>query len=818
MSFEPTEPQDGVDPNPFTLIDPEAIPYPLTDVWSLNYAAETLRSGGEDIASGAEDMRSTWQGLQAHYEAPESETLFAKMDPVVDRGDGLESDLATVAGALEDLAEAAKTARGELNTLKIEAQSLWNRNHDNKLWWLDKDDETDEWALQENLRLKSAVNAAWATFNEAENDCATRISNLFDGPAYASPDQASGDDVLVYGLPTDAGDVDMDPLDPELSFDYVNNTVNNVANWAREEFHPDLAKFDNPYGQAVWDTVVTDVLWGTAVGFQSKIGFWHPDNGWRFDPTGRKDNAKAAWIDAGMDTAALIGIHDEHGWLWEPGEDGQEGAGAGWDRWVDNIGDTKDELIEGHTAWSTREDGVAYSNTTIATNAVMMTGGLPLKLVKIVVGSGVDMPSGDSGSGGSPGTGSGGSGSESSDVFRARGGPGAEGWPSSPLPQDRPDGATPTTERFADQLAMTQESLLDPNQHRPTPSPPTDRPTSGDASAPQAPTTPHRDESSPSQEGEGSSDRPRSEDSQRRPAGDDQSASPSRREDTDAQRNPDRELETSTSKPRSGNDPQSEGSSTPRNEEGGQGPRDDGSDRQDDVPDQHHDNDARGRTGPREETEQPTPATGSGGEGGGDQPPHDRTGLGDDGTNDRGDGTGDGEDATNSPTQNQERLLDVFPNKVDTEGRVPRPDQTAPGRYSESQVSVDDLRRDGLIDEGWESFESKEREVAQFLLDHGLRVQSVTESTVDGRTTPDAVISGTEKTIEFKILESSSPRAIEANIRKGRKQSSMMALDLRGPQVDSETVMKSIGRTLHQNGGDLDELIIIGDGYVIVWP
>ena len=116
MSFEPTEPQDGVDPNPFTLIDPEAIPYPLTDVWSLNYAAETLRSGGEDIASGAEDMRSTWQGLQAHYEAPESETLFAKMDPVVDRGDGLESDLATVAGALEDLAEAAKTARGELNT------------------------------------------------------------------------------------------------------------------------------------------------------------------------------------------------------------------------------------------------------------------------------------------------------------------------------------------------------------------------------------------------------------------------------------------------------------------------------------------------------------------------------------------------------------------------------------------------------------------------------------------------------------------------------------------------------------------------------
>ena len=813
MSFEPTEPQDGVDPNPFTLIDPEAIPYPLTDVWSLNYAAETLRSGGEDIASGAEDMRSTWQGLQAHYEAPESETLFAKMDPVVDRGDGLETDLSTVAGALEDLAEAAKTARSELNTLKIEAQSLWNRNHDNKVWWLTKDDETDEWAFAENLRLKSAVNTTWATFNEAENDCATRISNLFDGPAYASPDQASGDNTLVYGLPTDAGEINTD-----FGYEGANQFANDLTAWAGSEFHPELAKFDNPYGQALWDTVITDALWGSAVGVVSKLGYWHADNGWRMDLPGQWDNAKAAWNDARLDAAALIGIHDEHGWLWEPGEGGQEGAGAGWDRWLGNMEATKDELIEGHTAWSTRDDGVAYSNTTIAANAVMMTGGLPLKLVKIVLGSGVDAPTGGSGSDGSPGTGSSGTGSGSSDDFRARGGPGAEGWPSSPLPQDRPDGATSTNERFADQLAMTQESLLDPEQHRPTPSPTPDRPTSGGAPAPQGPTTPHRGESSPSQEGEGSTDRPRSEDSQRRPTGDDQSASPSRREDMDAPRNPERELETSTSKPRSGNDPQSEGSSAPRNEEGGQGPRDDGSDRQDDLPDQHHDNDARGRTGPHEETERPTPATGSGGEGGGDQPPHDRTGLGDDGTNDRGDGTGDGEDATNSPTQNQERLLDVFPNKVDTEGRVPRPDQTTPGRYSESQVAVDDLRRDGLIDEGWESFEPKEREVAQFLLDHGIRVQSVAESTVDGRTTPDAVISGTEKTIEFKILESSSSRAIEANIRKGRKQSSMMALDLRGPQVDSETVMQSIGRTLHQNGGDLDELIIIGDGYVIIWP
>ncbi|WP_159941397.1 hypothetical protein [Nocardiopsis sp. FR6] len=84
--FELTEVQSGVGLNPFTLLAPDTIPYPETDTWSLNFAAETLRSGGEELAGGAEDMRSTWRGLQAHYTAPESEQLFAAMDPVVTRG------------------------------------------------------------------------------------------------------------------------------------------------------------------------------------------------------------------------------------------------------------------------------------------------------------------------------------------------------------------------------------------------------------------------------------------------------------------------------------------------------------------------------------------------------------------------------------------------------------------------------------------------------------------------------------------------------------------------------------------------------------
>ncbi|MFE6385664.1 hypothetical protein [Nocardiopsis dassonvillei] len=610
MSFEPTEPQNGVDPNPFTLIDPDTIPYPLTDVWSLNYAAETLRTGGEDLFGGAEDMSSTWHGVQAHYSAPESETLFAAMDPVVTRGEGIQGDLATVASALEDLAEAATTARGSLNTLRIDAQSLWNANHDKKVWWLNKDDETDEWALAENIRIKDAVNTAWSTFNEAENACATRISAVFGGPAYVSPDQAAGDGALVYGLPTDAGERDLS-LENALSFEGVNSNINDFTAWAGSKFHPSLMDWGNPIGQALWDTGATDLLWGSAVGLTSKLGFWHPDNGWRFDPRGRWDNATAAWSDAWMDTVTLVGVHDEHGWLWEPGEGGQEGWGAGWDRWTGNAWGSLTEIWEGHTAWSTRDDGVAYSNTTIGANAALMTVGLPLKALKIIAGAGVvssmDAPGGPgdaefdgsgSGSGGGSGTGS--------DSFTSRGGAGTRGWPSSPLP-GAGEGQRPTGERFENPLTMLNNSLLDPDRYRP----PASVPDGGGDRPSQNPPAPQPQDSGTPRNRPGDEDTPRRSDEEDTevPGGPEErpgAPAPTPRPEGESQRG-------DTDAPRAEDDPEQR---PPRRDE------DDESDRSDA---------GEGTGGPREEpeAERSEPAAGGGG-GGGDEPPNDRTGTGGD--------------------------------------------------------------------------------------------------------------------------------------------------------------------------------------------
>ncbi|WP_116247465.1 hypothetical protein [Nocardiopsis sp. FIRDI 009] len=567
--FEPTTPQDGVDPNPFTLIDPEAIPYPLTDTWSLNFAAEKLRTGGENLAGEAEDMRSTWRGLQAHYEAPESEELFAKMNPMVTRGEDLQADLDTVAGALEDLAEAAKTARRSLNNLRMQAQSFVNRHSDRKWWWLTNDEETDSLAIQENIRLKSEVNTAWETFNEAEITCANTIAALCGGTLYAAPGTTHGPEIVEYGLPPDAGDITVPS--PEALLD-------DATAWAGTEFHPSLMTFEDSTGQAAWDVFMVDGLWGTGVGLATTVGVWSPDRGWTLTPWGQVRNAGVNLGDAGMNAAALVGIHDEEGWLFDWSRRDEPCWGASWDRWTDNIQNTGAEFREGFTAWSRREEDPEYHQATTVFNTVMLTGGLPLKLIKTVSGLGavasieVDVPTGRDG------------------FFSGhdRNGPSTSGGHSWGEPvreqSDFEAGGSSTSERFDGEMEGARDSLLDPEKFRPAPDPRPDAPspnpngstsTGGDGtSITPNPTTPRSDEGSPPQNG---------------------GTPPNRSDDEDTW-------------------PRSDGEGRPEREE-----------RTEELRDGQETGD-----GPHEKTGRPESTIDGGSDGGGDQPPRDRTGSGGD--------------------------------------------------------------------------------------------------------------------------------------------------------------------------------------------
>lgn len=444
--FEPTEAQTGVGHNYLTLIDPDEIPYPETDTWSLNYAAETIRTGGQEISSITDSMESTWQGLQEHYTAPESETLFAAVEPVTTIGGGLESDLATVSTALENLAEAASEARRKLNSLRIEAQTFARGLEDREYWWLTKDEENDDWAIETNLNLKTQVNTAWSEFTTAEIDCANVISGVYGGATFSSPDDATGaDNELVYG----ESKIIIDPGENRTSAAQatVAWTLDQATEWAGQELNPEKVQFDNSRGQAAWDTLVVGVLWGTAQGAATKTGYWHEKNGWASNNEEYLDNLKLTWTETGLDAAALTGIRNEDGWLYDPRSD-DPGQNLSWEWWWGNAKNSAGEVWEGHSAWSKRESDPDYQQTYTAINTVTLLGG-PFKLGAEVLGFGGGRP------GDSVGT-EGGTGSEPG-PFGGRG-PGSGG-PDREIADIVEDGRTPITERFGDVLDQTPAPL-----------------------------------------------------------------------------------------------------------------------------------------------------------------------------------------------------------------------------------------------------------------------------------------------------------------------------------------------------------------------
>ncbi|MFB8766054.1 hypothetical protein, partial [Nocardiopsis alba] len=403
--FEATDEQDGVGFNPFSLIEPDEIPYPTTDVGALNEAAAAIRSGGQELASISEDMESTWQGLQEHYTAPESETLFAAVGPVVTLGEGLESDLSTVATALEDLAEAASEAQRKLGDLRTEAESFAGGLEDRKFWWLTKDEENDDLAITTNLALKMRVNKAWADFTSAEVDCANTIANTCDGTTFATPgdsteaDMVYGANAEIFAEGTSFAEIDAAAL----------AMMNELTGWAGEKF--DSVEFENSMGQAAWDTLMVGVVFGTVQGAVTKSGYWHPERGWAspWDIPTRFENMKDTWAETVVDAGALIGIHKEgDGWLLQPSSD-DPFANLSWDWWWGNVETSAAQVRENHTAWSQRESDPLYSGTYSAINTAMLFTG-PFKLGAEVLkfgGGEFSGAEGGSGTGGEGGTGTG---------------------------------------------------------------------------------------------------------------------------------------------------------------------------------------------------------------------------------------------------------------------------------------------------------------------------------------------------------------------------------------------------------------------------
>jgi hypothetical protein len=179
-------------------IDPSQIPVPRVDADELEGLGRNIKTAGSGIAQSGGDIVSAWGGLSGIYEAPESETLFAAVDPVGTKGDDIDSAATATGDALITFAERVRELKPRLNGLRADAVELRTRINADEDWRKDED------LHEEHETLLSDVNAAVAEYQEAERECANAITALYGGPTFLAVDElggrAPGADEIPYGF------------------------------------------------------------------------------------------------------------------------------------------------------------------------------------------------------------------------------------------------------------------------------------------------------------------------------------------------------------------------------------------------------------------------------------------------------------------------------------------------------------------------------------------------------------------------------------------------------------------------------------------
>ncbi|WP_017619842.1 hypothetical protein, partial [Nocardiopsis gilva] len=235
------------------LINPGAIPVPLTAPEELESTATTLISDGEEVAQAGQDIKSSWQGLSGVYSAPESDQLVAALNPVATTGDDFSDAMDTVGEALQTFAEKAAKIKKKLVGLRLEAQDFID-NVASKDDWRDDPDN-----IAKHNDLISEVGSQQAAYQEAERECANKITSIFGGTTFVPADrQVCKPGEVGYGM----GFWDLDQATP--------------TPWGSPQ------TVDEPWYVDAWDGAV-DIAAGFGQFAGGATGIYGPD-GWAKDP------------------------------------------------------------------------------------------------------------------------------------------------------------------------------------------------------------------------------------------------------------------------------------------------------------------------------------------------------------------------------------------------------------------------------------------------------------------------------------------------------------------------------------------------------
>ncbi|MFK0258341.1 hypothetical protein [Streptomyces sp. NPDC090445] len=227
-------------------VDPVEVPVFTGDLVELDRQIKAISSGGTAVSTKAGDVHSSFGGLQAFYQAPEADQLFATTKPVSDLGLKLSTDMSAIAGALGAYARDVAPLKKKLEDLKGEAGTFLLKVSKDEKWREDGD------LIDENLARRNEIAEVWTQFHEVERTAHAKIVALVGGQPLRVNDGSNAADMYGY---------DAEALKQSKSLPWGDAVEESVPAWQVWEH--------------VWDFgkgVVVDGVWGTLKGLGGLVG------------------------------------------------------------------------------------------------------------------------------------------------------------------------------------------------------------------------------------------------------------------------------------------------------------------------------------------------------------------------------------------------------------------------------------------------------------------------------------------------------------------------------------------------------------------
>ncbi|WP_030763948.1 hypothetical protein [Streptomyces sp. NRRL F-2664] len=227
-------------------VDPAEVPVFTGDLPTLDAKVKLISSGGAAVSTKASDVHTSFGGLQAFYQAPEADQLFATTKPVSDLGLKLSSDMCTIAGALGTYSRDAAPVVKKLENLKAEAAAFRTKVADDDKWREDGD------LIDENLERRNKIAEVWAEFQEVERAAHAKIVALVGGKPLRVNDGSNAKDMYGY---------DAEAMKQSKSLPWGDAVEESIPAWQVWEHAWEFGK-----------GVVVDGVWGTLKGLGGLVG------------------------------------------------------------------------------------------------------------------------------------------------------------------------------------------------------------------------------------------------------------------------------------------------------------------------------------------------------------------------------------------------------------------------------------------------------------------------------------------------------------------------------------------------------------------